>query len=641
MNAARIGRRVTTAVVLVAATAGLVRVNAPLVAEADALLTGYKTSQADFKAKYGQWQELDVPAEFRVNAVHAALLHTGKVLIVAGSGNNRRDFDRGSFKSILFDPSTDKFKLITTPTDLFCSGHAFLQDGKLLVAGGTQRYEALAGDVTRAAGAMQIKNESPHGGSFTLPKGTEFTSPAGKVYRSTDAVIIRQATKTLHGPRAIVTASETDVWVEAVEEGKDAVSTTPGQFRIGGLRAASDAQVYGFAERLTFDKQEFQGTDTSYEFNPWTERYERVADMKRKRWYPTLTTLADGNVVSVSGLDGTGRILPGQNELYLADQKKWIERPELKRKFATYPSLFLMGDKRLFYSGSSAGYGSHREGRQPGLWDVAANSYAPVPGLPDADMAETSASLLLPPAQDQRVMLLGGGGIGDSERSTRRTAIADLSTTTPRYRRGPDLAEPTRYLSTVILPDDKVLATGGSSGYRGAGDSDHHIAQLFDPVTNSFAEAADPSVGRNYHSEALLLPDGRVMTLGGDPLYDKTDTKPGTFEQRIEIYSPPYLHQGPRPRVTAGPGELRRGAEATFTTPEAARIAKARLVRPSAVTHATDVEQRSVALGVERKSGAVEVKVPRAEGLVPSGWYMLYLTDDQGVPSVARWVRVP
>ena len=111
---------------------------------------------------------------------------------------------------------------------------------------------------------------------------------------------------------------------------------------------------------------------------------------------------------------------------------------------------------------------------------------------------------------------------------------------------------------------------------------------------------ADPTVGRNYHSEALLLPDGRVITLGSDPLYSDADnTEPGKFEKRIEIYSPPYLFQGDRPadRERAGAGRA-RARRCGSAAPTRAAIKSARLVRPSAVTHVTDVEQRSIELDV-------------------------------------------
>lgn len=149
-------------------------------------------------------------------------------------------------------------------------------------------------------------------------------------------------------------------------------------------------------------------------------------------------------------------------------------------------------------------------------------------------------------------------------------------------------------------------------------------------------------MGRNYHSGSVLLPDGRVMIFGSDSLYsDAANTRPGTFEQRIEIYTPPYLYRDARPELTAGPKRIKRGGTGLFTTQHASSIASAKLMRPSAVTHVTDTDQRSIALDLEKTADSVSVTVPKNRALVPSGWYMLFVTDDQGTPSEGTWVEVP
>ncbi len=63
-------------------------------------------------------------------------------------------------------------------------------------------------------------------------------------------------------------------------------------------------------------------------------------------------------------------------------------------------------------------------------------------------------------------------------------------------------------------------------------------------------------------------------------------------------------------------------------------------MRPSAVTHTTDVEQRSVELGLTRTDDSITVEAPLDPTLVPPGWYMLFALDDEGRPSVAKWVQV-
>ncbi|GIF38373.1 galactose oxidase early set domain-containing protein [Actinoplanes xinjiangensis] len=640
-----LARRLLTMAVTLPLMAAVAVVNKPIVVFAAERFHEFSINRPSYKEQYGHWSLLDVPAKFRINAVHAALLRTGKILIVAGSGNNRDAFEAGTFRTILWDPRTDAFKDVPTPTDLFCGGHTFLPNGNLLVAGGTKSYEVLEADIKSAAGVMKIKNESPDRGPRTFPKGTRLLGANGRAYLTRAEVTVPAAAKMSHGGHTMVHAGETEVWVDAADAGDAGTVTQPAQYAIDGLTGTDTRNLYGIADKITREKQEYGGDRTSYEFDPIAERYVRTGDMVEHRWYPTLSTMPNGDVLAVSGLDEFGRMLPGVNERYKVAQRRWVAAPELQRVFPTYPALFLTRDERLFFSGSNAGYGSDTEGRTPGLWDVTKNRFQTVPGLEDPQMTETSSSVLLPPAQDQRVMIMGGGGVGDSPVSTARTAIADLDEKEPRYRPGPDLPAPTRYLNTVILPDDTVFTSGGSSGYRGGpyqgkNRSDLLTAHLYDPRREVFHQAAAPSVGRNYHSEALLLPDGRVVTMGSDPIYDGTGKNPGKFEQRIEIYSPPYLFQGERPAIGGGPRTVKRGRSAAYATADADRITGARLVRPSAVTHGTDVDQRSIELGVRRTPGGVTVTVPNEPGLLPSGWYMLFLTDGEGLPSPARWVRV-
>ncbi|MFI1932002.1 galactose oxidase-like domain-containing protein [Streptomyces sp. NPDC020330] len=610
----------------------------------------YKIDQPEYKAEYGSWERVDIPKEYRTNAIHAALLHTGKVLIVAGSGNDEAHFDAGTFDTVLWDPAGNTFQKIPTPEDFFCGGHAQLPDGRLLIAGGTARYEVLDDKVKRAGGGMRVKNENPDK-PLKLKKGTVFRSPSGVEYVAKFDVTVPKAKREFEVDyfesgqmkpwKTKVTAAEQRVFVEAVEDGPEAVATDAAQYEIVGLKGKAADNAYGLAEKITMDKQDFQGIRAAYEFDPTAEKYIKVDPMKEARWYPTLVGLEDGRVLSVSGLDDVGAILPGDNEVYDPKTKKWSEGPF--QYFPTYPALFLTKGGKLFYPGANAGYGPEDKGREPGIWDIKKNTFTKVPGLTDTDQLETAASLLLPPVQDQKVMVLGGGGVGESKKSTARTAVIDLKKESPAFEPGPDLPQGTRYLNSVIMPDDTVFTSGGSEDYRGRGNSNILKAQSYDPKTNTFKEAAEPTVGRNYHSEALLLPDGRVATFGSDPLYgDKDNTKLGKFEQRMEVYTPPALHRGKddRPVIGDGPETTERGATVTYESADADRIATARLMRPSAVTHTTDVEQRSIELGLKKGDGKVSVTVPDDPTLVPPGWYMLFVTDADGVPSEAKWVKV-
>jgi hypothetical protein len=446
-------------------------------------------------------------------------------------------------------------------------------------------------------------------------------------------------------------AGAADVWIRAEGDSKKYVTTGGKRFTVTGMSAEESKTLFGTADSITLKKQDYRGLDASYIYDVDKEKYVKTGRLTMPRWYPTLVSMNGGNVMAVSGLDGHGRIIQGNNEVFERSTKKWYDKPDLHRYFPTYPQLFRLADGRFFYSGANTGYGSATKGRQPGIWDTADNSFQPVEGLRDAGQNETATSFLLPPVQTQKVAMVGGGGIGESSKSTARLDVADLSKKHPMYTPGMDLPHAGRYLSAVTLPDDTVLVTGGSSDYRGKHQSDLHSSSLYHADTGLLTHAAPNEVGRNYHSTALLLPDGRVMTMGSDPLFtDKDDTIPGSFETRVEIYTPAYLYTGtPRPVITSAPKKVKRGTTFTVRATSATSVVKARLMRPSAVTHQTDVEQRAVALDVTnhcrpgstpKRGCRLDLTLGTQEGITPSGMYMLVLDDSRGVPSEAAWVKV-
>ncbi|CAM5264345.1 Galactose oxidase OS=Streptomyces albaduncus OX=68172 GN=FHS32_000164 PE=4 SV=1 [Streptomyces griseoloalbus] len=605
----------------------------------------YKINQPEYKAANGKWEIVEFPEEYRQNTIHAALLRTGKVLLVAGSGNDQDNFDAKKYDTRIWDPVKKTVKKVPTPTDLFCTGHTQLANGNLLIAGGTKRYEKLKGDVKKAGGLMLVHNENPDK-PITLPAGTKFTGKEnGKTFVSKDPVLVPRAEKKFDpetGEFLGTTPGVGRIYVEAQEEGAKYETGTQDNYRVQGLTGADARNTYGIAEKLALDKKDFQGIRDAYEFDPVAEKYIKVDPMKEARWYPTLTTLSDGKILSVSGLDDIGQLVPGKNEIYDPETKEWEYTDEV-RQFPTYPALFLMQNGKIFYSGSNAGYGPDDVGRDPGVWDVKTNKFKEVPGLSDPDLMETSNTVLLPPAQDERYMVIGGGGVGESQKSSEKTRIVDLKADDPAFVDGPSLDKGTRYPQASILPNDEVLISGGSQDYRGRSDSNILEARIYDTEKNELRRVADPLVGRNYHSGSILLPDGRVMFFGSDSLYaDKANTKPGEFEQRIEIYTPPYLYgDDEQPDLSGGPQTIERGGSGTFTSRDAASVKKVRLIRPSATTHVTDVDQRSIALDFTTDGDKVTVTVPKNRNLVQSGWYMLFVTDANGTPSKAQWVQVP
>ena len=266
-----------------------------------------------------------------------------------------------------------------------------------------------------------------------------------------------------------------------------------------------------------------------------------------------------------------------------------------------------------------------------------------MPGIASPQNLETSASVLLPPAQKQTFMVLGGGGVGQSDTSTARTALIDTAAPNPKWVRGPNLAEPTRYPITVLLPDDSVLVTGGSKYYRGMHGSDNRDTRIYNVATNRFELMANSITGRDYHSGGILLPNGSVLTLGGNPLFGNAqDTTPQTFNQEIDVYYPPYFFQGTRPKVVSAPKVMRLGHHYNIKVTDPASIKDLRLLRPDNPTHVTDVNARSVAVSFTKVAdGELRITLPSSDNLVPPSYYMLFAVNKRGLPSTGYWVRVP
>jgi hypothetical protein len=351
--------------------------------------------------------------------------------------------------------------------------------------------------------------------------------------------------------------------------------------------------------------------------------------------------MGNGMVMAMSGLNGSGQVTMN-SEMFNPGTRRWAQGPV--HGFPTYPATFLTESGQLFFTGSNAGYGpSTSAWRTPGFWNVKTSVFQPVPGIPVPQDLETSASVLLPPAQKQTIMVLGGGGVGQSMSSTARTALIDIAAPDPHWVRGPSLAQPTRYPITVLLPDDDVLVTGGSRYYRGMHGSDNRDTRIYDTATNSFTWAANSITGRDYHSGGILLPNGSVLTLGGNPLFgNKQDTAPQAFNQEIDVYFPPYMFRGPRPRITAAPRVLQLQHSYLISVSQAASIRDLRLMRPDNPTHVTDVNERSVAVAFTRAGhGELRITLPASSNLIPPSYYMLFAVSSRGIPSAGFWVRVP
>jgi hypothetical protein len=130
-----------------------------------------------------------------------------------------------------------------------------------------------------------------------------------------------------------------------------------------------------------------------------------------------------------------------------------------------------------------------------------------------------------------------------------------------------------------------------------------------------------------------------MLAVGGNP-------GRGDYEPHVEVYSPPYLFKADgsraaRPVISPSTAStIHYGASFDIDTRQAAGIRRVELIRAGAVTHAFDMDQRLVGLTYTASSGALHATAPSGPNLAPPGYYLLFIVDSYGVPSVARWVRL-
>lgn len=397
----------------------------------------------------------------------------------------------------------------------------------------------------------------------------------------------------------------------------------------------------------------FVGRTEAMVFDPLEQRWVPKAPMDRGRWYPTLVTLGNGSVLTASGAVETGGLTNPDLEIYHPDTDSWglLQAAHELPVLPLYPHLFLMADGRLFFAGGRVDDPSEIG---PCIIDISLEpvQVIPIPGLVAPEWRNQAASVLLPPAQDQKVLIMGGGPATGQANATASVDLVDLREPEPAFRPVAPLSLPRMHLNAVLLPDRTVLVCGGSL-QREAKVVGRLQAEIYDPASDTWRIAASSTIPRLYHSIALLLPDGRVVAGGGNPQGGnqalwKTRDENGNWkaadpneELRLDVYHPPYLFRGERPVIEDTESEITYGQRFTIRSTAADRIRWVSLIRPGVTTHSFDSSQRLVDVEITAVvNGRLDVTVPTNPNVAPPGWYMLFITDREAIPSVASWVHL-
>ncbi|HEX3157756.1 MAG TPA: galactose oxidase-like domain-containing protein [Gemmatimonadaceae bacterium] len=392
----------------------------------------------------------------------------------------------------------------------------------------------------------------------------------------------------------------------------------------GGHTLLPDGRIFVAGGHIDDNK----GLPDANVFDPATGTWTRLPDMQRGRWYPTATALPNGEVLVVAGNDQTGgnAAMP---EIWSPSTGTWRKLTGAVMKLPYYPRLFVAPNGKVFYAGEQS-YVRWLDWTGSGRWSAYGST---------ADGAREYGSSVM--YDDGKIISMGGHGRYVGQVPKRSAEVIDLNKTSYRWRLTSPMFHARRQLNATLLPNGRVFVSGGTNatGFDNPAGA-VYAAEEWDPVTESWTLLASNSVPRLYHSVTILLPDGRVLSAGGGDANATT-----TSYRDANYFEPAYLFKptgepADRPTISAAPAVVGYGQTFRVRTPDRAAIRQVRWIRLGSVTHAFDESQRGNTLHFAPAADGVNVSAPANANLAPPGHYLLFVMDQNGVPSVGAVVRV-
>jgi len=354
-------------------------------------------------------------------------------------------------------------------------------------------------------------------------------------------------------------------------------------------------------------------------FDSTTTAWTSVADMHLKRWYPTTTELSNGKVLALSGMIDS-YTWANNPEVYDPKTNSWELLEDIdtsSMKDLEYPYIFKRPDGSMYVVSPYQGT-LHKLDLQNSSWT----------DLGDSPIQYGSLVQYAPGK-----ILMSGGGQEYGQASQTNTSVIDLNQSSS-WRTVEAMAHPRYQHNLVALPDGKILAVGGSrTTYLGANDGVLE-AEIWDPSTEDWSTVASMNESRNYHSVVMLMPDGRVLAAGGGRYGGANDM------QTAQIYSPGYLFKGDRPVISNAPTLAAYSSSINVNSDQANNINKVVLISLPSVTHTVDMNQHYLDLQFTKNGNSLSINTPTNPNLAPPGYYMLFIVNQYGVPSVSKILKL-
>jgi hypothetical protein len=375
-----------------------------------------------------------------------------------------------------------------------------------------------------------------------------------------------------------------------------------------------------------------QGLAIADIFDPTTMTWSRAANMAFGRWYATATTLPNGQIMATSGSDVNETTYVTTPEVYNAATNTWTEWTQAQTSFGmpNYPYMFVLPNGNILNAGADEINGVTGTNSPTMLLNLQTQTWTTV----DPNPVDGGSAVQYAPG----MIMKSGTSYSETNNngfpSSPTTFVLNMNQPNPQWQQTQSMQFPRAFHNLTILPTGQVLATGGETFTDGVNLADAvYPSELWNPSTQTWTTMASLQDPRLYHSTALLLPDGRVIVAGGGEDFGLEQANITT----AEIYSPSYLFNGPRPTISSSPGLLQYNSSFFVGTPDAANIASVALVGIGSDTHGVNFDQRYVPLSFQQASGGLTVQAPVDANLATPGYYMLFIVNKQGVPSVAAF----
>ena len=282
-----------------------------------------------------------------------------------------------------------------------------------------------------------------------------------------------------------------------------------------------------------------------------------------------------------------------------------------------YPFMFVLPNGKLFDAGPDT---------MTRTLDLATGQWTTV----GTSTVDGQSAVMYRPGQDPQVRHLVRARVPGPPVTNRAEAI-DFNVATPPWTEVAPMKYRRSYHTLTVLPDGKVLATGGQNGHRRRRRDDGRAAGR--DLGSGHEHVDDGGLARAARActtrRRVLLPDGRVLLAGGGAFGNAKNENSG----ELVLAAVPLQGPAPAGHRRAGPRPLRPvRSRSTRRTRRGSQ--KVSLVRMGSVTHNFDMDQRFMPLDVTAGSGdSVRSAGPANANVAPPGWYMVFLVDDQGVPS--------